>query len=194
VLHRALEKTAPLWPELKVASGWLKTAVDILNNADELDSQTVKNRYQALLGQMLKQAEASQWLGPVVEHFSKVTRRYWPDLFHCYDVADLPRTNNDLEQLFGATRYHERRATGRKIAGAHLVVLGPARLPAALATRLKPFRAADLVPRDLEQWRAMRNRLAQCHESRVWGCRFRRDPDKYLGQLEKQVLKLSLRS
>jgi hypothetical protein len=194
VLHRALEKTAALWPELEGASGWLKTAVDILNNADELDSQTVKNRYQALLEQMLNQAQSSVWLAQVVKHFSKVTRSYWPDLFHCYDVVDLPRTNNDLEQLFGATRYHERRATGRKSAGANLVVRGPARLPAALATRLKPFRAADLVPRDLEQWRAMRARLAQCHESRVWGCRFRRDPDKYLGKLEKQALKLSLRS
>jgi hypothetical protein len=189
-----LEKTAALWPELEVASDWLKTAVDILNNEDELDSQTVKSHYQALLKQMLKQAEPSQWLGQVVKQFTKVTRSYWPDLFHCYDVADLPRTNNDLEQLFGATRYHERRATGRKSAGACLVVLGPARLPAALATRLKPFRAADLVPHDLDQWRAMRARLAQCHESRVWGSRFRRDPDNYLGKLEKQAIKLSLRS
>lgn len=194
MLRRALEKTAALWPELKVASGSLKTAVDILNNEDELDSQTVKRRYQVLLEQMCKQAESSQWLGQVVKHFSKVTRSYWPDLFHCYDVADLPRTNNDLEQLFGATRYHERRATGRKIAGANLVVLGPARLPAALATRLKPFSAADLAPHDLDQWRAMRAQLAQCHEARVWGGRFRRDPNKYLGELEKQALKLSLRS
>ena len=55
-------------------------------------------------------------LGPAVDHFHKVARSYRPGLFHCYAMADLPRTNNDLEQLFGSARYQERRATGRKTA------------------------------------------------------------------------------
>ena len=54
--------------------------------------------------------------------FRKVTRSYWPGLFHCDDVADLPRTDNDLEQLFGSHRYHERRSSGRKVASPGLVV------------------------------------------------------------------------
>ena len=62
--------------------------------------------------------------------FRKVTRSYWSGLFHCYDVADLPRTNNDLEQLFGAHRYHERRSSGRKVystrAGLAQIVVGGA--------------------------------------------------------------------
>ena len=37
----------------------------------------------------------------------------WSD---CYDVPGLPRTDNALEQLFGSTRHHERRCTGRKVA------------------------------------------------------------------------------
>ena len=180
LLERGLEQTAALWPELEVASGWLKKAVHILNNEAQLPGQVVKTRYQALLEQMLKQAPSSPWLGQVVKHFIKITRSYWPGLFPCYDVADLPRTNNDLEQLFGSTRYHERRATGRKVA--------------ALATRLKPFTAADLVPRDVDQWQAVRAMLAQPHEARVAGYRFRRDPDRYLATLEKQAIKLSLRS
>lgn len=189
-----MEQTAALWPELEVASGWLKKAVHILNNEDELDTQTVKTRYQALLEEMLEQSKPSQWLGQVVQQFTKVTRSYWPGLFHCYDVLDLPRTNNDLEQLFGSIRYEERRATGRKVAGPGLVLRGAVRLPAALATRLKPFTAADLVPQDLDQWQAVRARLAKPHQARVSGYRFRRDPDRYLAALEEQALKLSLRS
>ncbi len=177
-----------------MASGWLKKAVQILNHADQLNASAVKARYRALLKQMFHQARASQWLRQVVKQFIKVTRHYWPDLFHCYDVPELPRTNNDLEQLFGSTRYHERRATGRKVAGPSLVLRGAVRLPAALASRLKPFTAADLVPRDLDRWWEVRTRLAQRHQARLWGRRFRRDPDKYLATLEKQALKLSLRS
>ena len=55
-------------------------------------------------------------MAPAVEHFRTVTKSYWLGLFQCYQVAELPRTNNDLEHLFGSTRYLERRATGRKMA------------------------------------------------------------------------------
>ena len=60
--------------------------------------------------------EAAQASDPAVarqlRHFVRVTRSYRPGLFGCYQVADLPRTNNDLEHLFGSHRYHERRASG----------------------------------------------------------------------------------
>ena len=41
-----------------------------------------------------------------------------------YAVSALPRTNNGLEQLFGSQRYHERRATGRKMASPATVLRG----------------------------------------------------------------------
>ena len=56
----------------------------------------------------------------------KVTARWWPGLFERYSSADIPRTNNDLEHLFGSHRYHERRASGRKEASPGLVVMGSA--------------------------------------------------------------------
>src|SRR3989304_4232864 len=49
-------------------------------------------------------------------------------------VRDLPRTNNDLEQLFGSYRWHERRITGRKTASPAFGGRGSVRLPAAIAT------------------------------------------------------------
>ena len=60
-----------------------------------------------------------------LRHFVKVTQSYRPGLFHCYRSAELPRTNNDLEHLFGSHRYHERRASGRKAAAPGLVVMAP---------------------------------------------------------------------
>ena len=66
-----------------------------------------------------------------------MTRSYRPGLFHGYAVADLPRTNNDLEQLSGSYRRHERRVTGRKVSSPATVLRGPARVVAALATRLR---------------------------------------------------------
>jgi hypothetical protein len=192
MLTGALERTAALWPEVEVASEWVKTAVRILNNEDHADGATVKARYQALRDRLSDEAGASPWLGQVVQQFVKVTASYEPHLFHCYDVPDLPRTNNDLEQLFGSVRCHERRTTGHKLASPGLVLRGPVRLPAVVATPVRPFTADDLAPRDIGQWRTLRAALERRHQARVWGYRFRRNPEKYLATLEEQLLQLSL--
>ena len=107
-------------------------------------------------------------------------------------MADLPRTNNDLEQLFGATRYHERRTTGRKGASPALVVRGSVRVLAAVATRRQPFSASDLAPLDLARWQEVRAGLEYRHEARRAQRRFRRDPAAYLAALEEQLAKPGL--
>ena len=117
-------------------------------------------------------------------HFLKVTLSYWPGLFWCYDVPGLPRTNNDLEQFFGAVRYHQRRATGRKQPGPALVVRGMARLIAAAATRHGSFTAADLAEADPAGWAHLRRELDQHRARRADHRRFRRDPDRFLRELE----------
>lgn len=123
-------------------------------------------------------------LEPGLQHFLKVTRSYWPGLFHCYDIAGLPRTNNDLEHVFGTHRYHERRTTGRKTGSPTLVIRGSVRMVAATATRLRTFSAADLAAADIAEWMALRRKLDQRRHSRVLQRRFRRDPEAYLAQLE----------
>ena len=47
-------------------------------------------------------------------HLDTVSRRYWPGLFHCYDVPGLPRTNNELESRFRDTGRRLLRTTGQK--------------------------------------------------------------------------------
>ena len=47
-------------------------------------------------------------------HLDKVSRSYWPGLFHCYDVPGLPRTNNELESRFRDTQRRLLRTTGQK--------------------------------------------------------------------------------
>lgn len=131
-------------------------------------------------------------LADAVAHFAKVTASYAPGVFHCYDVADLPRTNNELEHFFGAARYHERRATGRRNASPGLVVRGAVRLVAAVVTPLQPVSADDLRPHDLAAWRRVRQQMAGRQASRRAQSRFRKDPAAYLAALEATVLMPSL--
>lgn len=128
-----------------------------------------------------------------IAHFLKVTESYGPYLFFCYQNADLPRTNNDLEQVFGQIRCHERRATGRRGALPGLVVHGAVRVQAALATRLHSFTGHELAPVDIQAWRTLRAEVSSRQESRCKHWRFRNDPSAYLAALEAQLLKESLR-
>ena len=131
-------------------------------------------------------------LAPAVDQFQKVTASYWPGLFHCYDVPDLPRTNNDLEQYFGSARYHERRASGRKGASPGLVGRGAVRVVAAVASRDQRFDEVTLRPTDLAAWQALRQRLARRQAARCAQRRFRRDPDGYLATLEEALFRVGL--
>jgi hypothetical protein len=128
------------------------------------------------------------------DHFRKTTRSYRPGLFHCYATANLPRTDNDLEQFFGSYRYHERRCSGRKVACPGTVVRGSVRLVAAAATRLRPIAVADLVPSDLSRWRDLRGRLERRQAMRTLGRRFRQDPAVYLQSLEDSLINQALLS
>ena len=154
----------------------------------------VRRRVNGVLGAMQRHRLKAGSLAGALDHFQKVTRSYRPGLFHTYAVPDLPRTNNDLEQLFGSQRYHERRATGRKTAAPGAVLRGSVRLLAATATRVQAPTARDLGAANREHWRSLRQRLERGRRARTLRTRFRHDPAAYLAALEQQSRQLALPS
>ncbi len=187
-----LAQTALLWPAVCVGFGFVHQAADILGNPQHHRASLVRRRYRSLLKRIRRNATGRSLLAAALRHFLKVTDRYWPGLFHCYDVPDLPRTNNALEQLFGSTRHHERRCTGRKVASPGLVLRGSVRVVAGLGTRQRCFQGTELAPADLDTWRTLRAGLEQRRHTRTLRQRFRRGPTAYLLALEALLLKRAL--
>jgi hypothetical protein len=177
---------------VRTAFEWVHRAAAILRNKKGLDAAGVRRRYRGLIAAVARHRRASGRLAGAFAHFLKVTRSYWPGLFRCYDIAGLPRTNNELEQFFGSYRYHERRASGRKVACPGTVVRGSVRLVASAATRLRPVAVEDLAPTDLGAWRSVRDSLERRRSVRALGRRFRRDPVAYLRSLEETLIKETL--
>jgi hypothetical protein len=175
-----------------VAYGWGPRAAHSLHNEDQLGETVVQRRLQGLLGAMGRHQAKAGALAPAIDHFLQGSRSYWPGLFHCYSVSDLPRTNNDLEQFFGAHRHHERRATGRKGASPTLVLRGAVQLGADAATRLRPFTGAELAPDQIPAWQELRQHLESRRQQRTQRRRFRRDPASSLAKLETALLQLIL--
>jgi hypothetical protein len=131
-------------------------------------------------------------LQDAIGHFIKVSRSYWPGLFHCYDDAHLPRTNNALEQQFGSYRWHERRITGRKTASPAMVQRGQVRILASTATRASPLTAKQLAEADQHTWFKLREQLEARREKQRQRTRFRRNPDEFLERLEDQIIQSTL--
>jgi hypothetical protein len=194
LLRRGLAETAVLWPSVRVAYRWVKQVAQLLANKDKRPAPEVRRRLSRILNAIRRaaaQTEAEE-LRKQLRHFVKVTKSYWPGLFRCYASQDIPRTNNDLEHLFGSHRYHERRASGRKGASPGLVVRGSVRVVAGLATRLRPDEGLALRSGYVARWRESRTELSKRRESRRQQRRFRRAPVVYLQKLEEMALKLSL--
>ena len=193
-MTRGLEETAQLWPPIRLAYSWVHRAAHILADEGYRHLEEARRDYRHLLSEMSRRKEEVGDLSGVVSLFLKVTKSYWKGLFGCHRFPDLPRTNNDLEQFFGSSRHHERRATGRKSASPALVLRGSVRLVAAAATRLRSRSGAELQPRDPTAWKCLRRQLGARQHIRRCGLRFRRDPQAYLSQLQADLLRLTLPS
>jgi len=193
-LTKGLTETTTLWSDIQQGYTWVHQAAHILANDEKQTAAQVCHSYEQLLVKMEQAPTASEALTTMLTTFRKVTTSYWPGLFHCYDHADLPRTNNELEQYFGSVRYHERRASGRKCASPGLVVRGAVRVVASVASRLHSFSGTELCLTDPTRWRALRNELNHRHEARRMQYRFRQSPERYLANLEEKLIKERLPS
>lgn len=187
LLTKGLQHTAALWPPIKDAYALVYQAAHILANHEQGTGGQVQQRYLAFVAQMQERKTNLGELSTAIDHFVEITDHFAAGLFHCYDVTDLPRTNNDLEHCFGVARAHERRATGRRGAIPGVVVRGSVRLVAVLVSKQEELQAADLQPREYQKWRDLRTQLHSREETRRQQWRFRKDPDAYLAALEAQL-------
>ena len=188
LLAKGLQATATLWPPLQNAYHFLDRAKAILANPEQDTGQHIQERYLAHLAQMRSEIAT---LGPLEEAFEHVchqTSTFALGLFQCYDVAGLPRTNNELEHCFGVARVHERRATGRRGAIPGVVVRGSVRVMAAVTSKQQVFSLEELRPKDYQRWRDLRRQLRQREETRRKPRRFRKDPAAYLAAIEARLL------
>jgi hypothetical protein len=167
---------------------WIHKAVTILDNEDNLPVLSVQQCFGAWMIFMSDHKEQLGSLADSITQLLKITRSYWSGLFHCYQVDNLPKTNNDLEQVFGSFRHHQRRTTGRQKAPASMLIRGESRLIAAVVTRIKTFIAKDLATVDLVAWRHQRSHLELLRQKRLQQRRFRRDPEDYLLKLESKLI------
>jgi hypothetical protein len=71
LIGRGLERTAPLWPAVERAYGWVHRAAHILGNAAGETAAVVRRRFDGLVGAMVRHRARAGRLGEAVDHFLK---------------------------------------------------------------------------------------------------------------------------
>lgn len=137
-LQHALKTVRAEYRDLRQAADWLHRLAETLDpdSKPARTGQEVQTDWQAVLETIQTQSETQPHLQPYAETIRTVSASYAPGLFHTYDVAGLPRTNNaresefrDLQRRLLATT-GQRGATKRWIqrSGAWELIPGPSTL------------------------------------------------------------------
>src|SRR5215475_13935670 len=115
-LQSALSPFAQTYQELRQGAAWLRDIAYILepSRAQPPTAAQIAEQLRGYLDTVLRLPDVTSTLYAFGLHLDKVSRSYWPGLFHCYDVPGLPRTNNELESHFRDTRRRLLRTTGQK--------------------------------------------------------------------------------
>ena len=115
-LQAALSPFAQTYQELQQGAAWLHDIAYILEPTaiQPLRGEHVAGQLRTYLDVVLHTRAVTPTIARFGLHLDKVSRSYWPGLFHCYDVPGLPRTNNELESRFRDTGRRLLRTTGQK--------------------------------------------------------------------------------
>jgi len=95
-LQAALSPLAAPAQALQQGAAWLHDIAYILEPAptQPLQAEHVAAQLRGYLDTVRWRSDVTPLLKTFGRHLDKVSRSYWPGLFHCYDVPGLPRTNN----------------------------------------------------------------------------------------------------
>ena len=152
---------------------------------DRLLSAEVHDRLNAYLDRLDQHTDLSAPLIEFRQHLRALTERYAPGLFHCYDIPGLPRTNNDLESVFGRVRRQTLRTSGPHHAKQRLHEEGAWLLFDLVSSEHEQLERLQHV--SLDEWREERQRIREHRATFTDDRRFRRVPSKYLAELEAQA-------
>jgi hypothetical protein len=114
-LLAALQVVQTNYTLLRQAADWLEQIADLLDPTGKSprSAAQVQQTLFAYLEQIKIISNSKPGLQPFFRTIQKTTYSYAPGLFHCYDMPDLPRTNNDRESDFRDLNRRLLRTTGQ---------------------------------------------------------------------------------
>lgn len=117
-VQQAVEQARPLADDVRQAQGWIVRIERLLADEPVTDGTQPASAIQRQhMLDLLVECEGQEDVGPTVHAVRRTWRRmldsWGDDLYHCYDIEGLPRSNLGIEALFGQARRQQRRLQGQ---------------------------------------------------------------------------------
>jgi hypothetical protein len=177
------------YAELKRQSTWVIELARLLDPEDAQGQprtvRQVKREIKQFLARLEQEAAERSTDAKIIASITKAVRHRWWGLFTCYQIPNVPSSNNDLETFFRDMKHHQRRITGRKSVHDFILRYGPfaafidyAETFDNLFARLRQVRSEDFQQaHDVLQ--KVETRLKKLY-------RFRHHPNEYYWDLESR--------
>ncbi|MFO7697176.1 MAG: hypothetical protein R6X16_08470 [Anaerolineae bacterium] len=146
-------------------------------------SQTVQQELERMFSDLAQQFKTSRLAWQMTRKWRYMSKAWLPNILHCYDIPGLPRSNLDLESVFGSLRRGQRRTSGRKET-ALVRIFGPGEIVLLSLEEEDILPLLQSVPADV-YW-SQRRRQEEREEPRRWLRRLHRDPVRALTQVDQQ--------
>ena len=177
------------YTQLKRQSAWIIELARLFEPCDKQGHIRTARQVKQEVNQFLKRLEQEAVQCPsepkVIDCIVKAVRHRWWGLFTCYQIANMPSSNNDLETFFKDIKHHQRRITGRKSVQEFILRYGPfaafidyAESFDDLLARLRQVKSTD--------FKQARQALQKVQLRLKKLCRFRHHPDLYFRDLENR--------
>ena len=183
------QRYAEPYAQLKRQSTWVIELARLFEPDDEhgrpRTARQVKQEVQQFLEHLEQEATERPADAKVIAGIVKAVRHRWWGLFTCYQIPNVPSSNNDLETFFRDLKHHQRRITGRKSVHEFILRYGPF---AAFINYAESFddllaRLRQVTSEDFKQARHVLRKV----ETRLKKLyRFRHHPDEYYRDLESR--------
>jgi hypothetical protein len=147
-------------------------------------SKTVQQELERMFADSVQQPNACPLMRRLNRKWCAMSKTWLPDILHCYDIPGLPRSNLDLESVFGKLRRDQRRTSGRKET-TPVRIFGPGEIVLLSLDDAEILPLLQSVPVD-EYW-SQRRRQEEREEPRRWLTRLHRDPARALAQVDEQL-------
>ncbi len=181
--------------QVKRMREWVLAAEHILDGnwaerEEEVTNQQVGQRFDCWYGRLQALAQSGslhQTEQQCLDHFLQVLAHLRPHLIHCYDVAQFPRTNNEMEGYIRAIKTRYRRISGRKNWDGYLLRYG------RRVAYYEWWTQEDQRQRKLDQqlrqvdracWRQLRKEISCAPSEQLKRYRFRHRQPAFLAHLE----------
>lgn len=175
------------YAQLKRHSAWVIKLARLLEPTDKhgrlRTARQVKQDVKQFLDHLEHEATEQSADAEVIAGIVKAVRHRWWGLFTCYQITNVPSSNNDLETFFKDMKHHQRRITGRKSVHDFILRYGSF---AAFIDYAESFdellmRFRQVTPDDFNQARQALRKV-EMRLKKLY--RFRHHPNEYYRDLE----------